>query len=91
MPVTRRRAESPNPVTLIFNSELFDKRMAKLGHHTEQERARAIGVHRGSLHRIRNQPALSHKQAVEIATFIGVKVTNLFLHQPAEHQADRAA
>ena len=69
----------PERGTVRLNVELFDKKMADLGHKSVAAQARAIHMDRGHLHKIRNgEYAPNVRKAAEMAALCGVTVDELF-------------
>lgn len=64
---------------LRLASDLFDTRMAELGHATEEDRAKAVGLSRMGLYRLRRGPVrITIDRARHIASVLGVPTDDLF-------------
>lgn len=65
--------------TVGFDDALFCERTDALGHKTMAARARAVGLSRAHLYRLRQgQMTLRHDRALAIAALLDVKVERLF-------------
>lgn len=71
-------------LALVFNEAVFKQRTSNLGCRSDRERAKAAGISRTTLNRLRGgQVGISHARALAMAEALEVSVDDLFIKDAA--------